>query len=84
MDKFWTWFKKKYSIESIIFEGVTIGIGNIPEQMLIGYMIEYLNENEFRYNLISLSIDDCYLHLKYLIECYNDSIEKVKKNKKNV
>ncbi len=79
MDKFWTWFNKKYSIEAIILEGVTIGIGTIPEQMLIGYMIEYLNENEFHYNLISLPVDDCYLYLKCLIECYNDSMKKVKK-----
>jgi len=68
MDKFWEWFKKKYSIESIILKGVNIGICNIPEQMLIGYMIEYLDENKFPYHLLSLPVDYCYLYLKYLIE----------------
>ncbi len=73
MDKFWVWFKNKYSIESITLKGVTIGICNIPKQMLIGYMIEYLNENKFPYNLLSLPADYCYKYLKCLIECYDDS-----------
>ncbi len=76
LDNFWTWFKKKYSIESLILEGVNIGFGNIPGQMLIGYMIEYLNEKKFSYNLLSLPVDYCYLYLKCLIECYNDLTEK--------
>ena len=64
MNDFWTWFNKKYSIESIILEGVKTGIGNIPEQMLIGYMIEYLNDNNFSYNIFSLPVDHCYVYLK--------------------
>ena len=72
MNDFWAWFNKKYSIESIILEGVKIGIGNIPEQMLIGYMIEYLIENKSSYDLFSLPADRCYLYLKSLIECHND------------
>ena len=76
MDNFWEWFKKKYYIESIILEGANIGVGNIPEQMLVGYMIEYLNENKSPYNLFSLPIDHYYLYLKSLIERNNDSIEK--------
>ena len=76
MDNFWEWFKEKYYIESIILEGVNIGVGNISEQILVGYMIEYLDENKSPYNLFSLPVDHCYLYLKSLIECHNDSIEK--------
>lgn len=81
MDKFWLWLKEKYFSESIILEGVYNGTGEVPIQMLIGYMIEYLNEINLSYNLFSSSIDYCYIYLTGLIESYNDLIEKDKKKK---
>ncbi len=78
MDNFWIWLKSKYFIESIILDGANIGTGNIPEQMLIGYMIEYLNEIKLSYKLLSSSVDYCYSYLKGLIESYNALIEKNK------
>jgi len=76
MNNFWTWLKSRHYGESIIFETLELAIGNIPKQMIIGYMIEYLNERKFSYNLFSLLVDYCYLYLKCLIECYGDLIEK--------
>ena len=65
MKKLLKWIQEKYLIDSIILKGASVKTGNIPEPMLIGYMIEYCNEYNISFNIIDNSdVGQIFTYLK--------------------
>ncbi len=69
MISFWNWLNKKYSDESDILEMIKITTGFLPEKLLIGYMIDYCNDQNISYQVIShADIKQTYSYLKQKID----------------
>ncbi len=69
MISFWNWLNKKYSDESDILEMIKITTGFLPEKLLIGYMIDYCNDHNISYHVIShADIKQTYSYLKQKID----------------
>ena len=75
MNKFWQWMEEKgYCLEINVKDRIWISSTDyeeieFTEQMLIGYMIEYLTKEQKRYVLkTNVSINENYLRLESKIE----------------